>query len=225
MAASPPLSRHPQRAAMRRPRSCVRRACVEALWHHRLYGRPLARRFRRARGVVGDRRVPLSRRRSSGAGRDGEPRPPSLLPLRRAGDSASASLIAARAGGGQRAGGRQPVRSTTCRWASAPQPKRAAIREPSGRPSGDARNPLLRPRVELCGAASPAGWDHPPWPLRAKGSCGAPPLAPPHRSKRGWRRLAVAGSLASPSLMERPYLCLSWFALRFPGDKDKNGRK
>lgn len=131
--------------------------------------------------------------------------------------------------GSGRAGGRQPAsqpaRSTMCRWASALQPKRAAIREPSGRPYGGARNPLPRPRVGLCGAASPAGWDHPPWPLRANGSCGAPPLAPPHRSKRGWRRLAVAGSLASPSLMERPYLCLSWSALRFPGDKDKNGRK
>jgi len=77
---------------MRRPRSCAGRACAEALWHHRLYGRPLARRFRWARGVVGDRRGPLSRRRIRRAERDGEPRLPSFLPFRWAGDSAGASL-------------------------------------------------------------------------------------------------------------------------------------
>lgn len=40
------------------------RACAERRsGASKLYGRPLAQRFRRARGVVGDRRAPLRRRR------------------------------------------------------------------------------------------------------------------------------------------------------------------
>lgn len=128
-------------------------------------------------------------------------------------------------GTGRGAGSGRGGGSTTWWRASAPQPERAASREPSGRPHGSVGNPVPQPRAWLCDAASPAGRDHPPWLLRASGSCGALPLAPPRRSERGWRQVAVPGSFASPSPKARRYLRLFCSAALFPSDKDKNDRK